>query len=439
MNLEYIFYALIPFLTLLQGVLFAILAFLRYRREERYSDKWLALSLIFIALEGVPYMLGWLGIDMLWEKFTYLPWDGFWLASAPTLYLFLKSLTNETWRFNWRKEGWYYLPYFIYFIEHSIVGIWGQFDRPLVMWWWNEFKLPNLFYTILSMAVSIYFFIAAYRLYQGYQKWSLENFSNAEKVDYQWFRNFLVIQFTLFVIGKLNNIYSDYISGLMGHTQYDVMWLGYLTDTILIYYLSISSYLQERVKGINFSAKPFAVDTIFEKEPTESEKMPLIFEEKPVVFEDFELKNDVELEKNAIESPKNAQNTEGGILPNLEVAKLKAGLTEAELAVWKQRVLRYFDQEKPYLNPELSLSDIAEQLKTNTSVLSAVINSGFDKNFNDFVNSYRIEDFKTKINTPQYKHLTLLAVAFDCGFNSKTTFNRAFKKLVGQNPSEFQR
>ena len=96
-------------------------------------------------------------------------------------------------------------------------------------------------------------------------------------------------------------------------------------------------------------------------------------------------------------------------------------------------------KEKPYLQPDLTLSDLAATLKTNTSILSLAINAGFGKNFNDFINEYRVEDFKAKMASKEFQHLTLLAVAFESGFNSKTTFNRAFKKFTNQNPSDFQK
>ncbi|HRG21146.1 MAG TPA: helix-turn-helix domain-containing protein [Saprospiraceae bacterium] len=64
-------------------------------------------------------------------------------------------------------------------------------------------------------------------------------------------------------------------------------------------------------------------------------------------------------------------------------------------------------------------------------------NQDLDKNFNDFVNQYRIDEFLRKIKDPQNSHLTLLAVALDSGFNSKSTFNRAFKKMMGTSPREF--
>ena len=104
----------------------------------------------------------------------------------------------------------------------------------------------------------------------------------------------------------------------------------------------------------------------------------------------------------------------------------------------KSKIENVMVREKLYLEPELSLSDLAQKLKTNTSVLSAAINSNFGKNFNDFVNEYRVEEFKKQIKLSQNQNYTLLAIAFDCGFNSKATFNRAFKKFTGQSPSRFE-
>ena len=93
--------------------------------------------------------------------------------------------------------------------------------------------------------------------------------------------------------------------------------------------------------------------------------------------------------------------------------------------------------EQPWLEPELTLTELAHRLRTNPSVLSRVINSGCGQNFNDFVNSYRVEAFKEAVKNPKNKHLSLLGIALDCGFNSKATFNRAFKKFTGLLPKEF--
>jgi AraC-like DNA-binding protein len=93
--------------------------------------------------------------------------------------------------------------------------------------------------------------------------------------------------------------------------------------------------------------------------------------------------------------------------------------------------------EKPHLDPDLSLPDLARRLRTNPVVLSAVINAGAGKNFNDFINEYRVGEFKQQVRMPANAHLSFLGLALDCGFNSKATFNRAFKKFTGTSPKEF--
>ncbi len=104
---------------------------------------------------------------------------------------------------------------------------------------------------------------------------------------------------------------------------------------------------------------------------------------------------------------------------------------------WKLKILHLVEHEKAYQDAELSLVQMAKQLKTNPTILSKVINQGFGKNFNDFVNHYRIEAVKEKLQAGEQKTQTLLGIAYDCGFNSKATFNRAFKKATGTSPKEW--
>lgn len=110
---------------------------------------------------------------------------------------------------------------------------------------------------------------------------------------------------------------------------------------------------------------------------------------------------------------------------------------EHELLGWKNKLLKLMEEDKIYLDPELSLSRLAMILKTNTTLLSALINSQFNKNFNDFINEYRINEYQKRIKMPHNQHLSNFGVALDSGFNSKATFNRAFKKLNGVSPKEF--
>jgi AraC-like DNA-binding protein len=116
-------------------------------------------------------------------------------------------------------------------------------------------------------------------------------------------------------------------------------------------------------------------------------------------------------------------------------ATTKTPFPKAEMEARKTALLQFFDTQQPWLDPELTLSQLAAQTGMNASQLSFLLNTGFEKNFNDFVNSYRVAAVEAQKNNPAYAHLSLLGIAFECGFNSKATFNRAFKKITGRTPS----
>jgi AraC-like DNA-binding protein len=113
--------------------------------------------------------------------------------------------------------------------------------------------------------------------------------------------------------------------------------------------------------------------------------------------------------------------------------------TPSELELRRAELAAYMESAQPWLDPELNLTSLAEQLGLNTVQLSFLINNAFGQNFNDFVNAFRVEAVKEKLATPELQHYSLLAIAFESGFNSKATFNRAFKKRTGDAPSRYQR
>ena len=97
------------------------------------------------------------------------------------------------------------------------------------------------------------------------------------------------------------------------------------------------------------------------------------------------------------------------------------------------------NEEKPFLDGDISLISLAGSLDINPKVLSYVINEQINKNFNQYINDWRIEEVKKRLNDKSYDHFKMLSIAFDCGFNSKSTFNLAFKKATGLSPSEYRK
>ena len=93
--------------------------------------------------------------------------------------------------------------------------------------------------------------------------------------------------------------------------------------------------------------------------------------------------------------------------------------------------------EKIFKKEELSLAQLAQLLGVHPNYLSQVINSYEHKSFYDYINTLRVEEFKSQVLLPENSRYTLLSLAFECGFNSKTAFNRNFKKITGLSPSEY--
>lgn len=116
---------------------------------------------------------------------------------------------------------------------------------------------------------------------------------------------------------------------------------------------------------------------------------------------------------------------------------LKSGLKDTDAEQLHLRLNEYMKLEKPYLNSDISLSKLGDSFGVHPNYLSQVINERENKNFYDYINGYRIEEFKRMASDPKKKNLTLLALAFESGFNSKSAFNNCFKRLTHQTPSDY--
>jgi AraC-like DNA-binding protein len=115
----------------------------------------------------------------------------------------------------------------------------------------------------------------------------------------------------------------------------------------------------------------------------------------------------------------------------------KSGLSEEASEELHQKLKSLMTEENLYRKSDLSINDLAEKLSVHANYLSQVINQKDKKNFYDFVNTYRMEEFKRLIAQQKNQQFTLLSLAYDCGFSSKTSFNRYFKKVTGKTPSEY--
>ena len=355
--------------------LLAILLWLRGWREERLSDTMLGFVLFLLAQELQDYTFGFAGINFLWDEMNGFPRSTM-LLFGPAVYFYLNAQINRDFRFS-GKDLLNLIPYLLYFFFNLAIFLQGK----VVVNHWQENQIGNIFNIAERLAILIsliYYFTKSLKIYKHYRSWTETQFSDTEAVSFVWFRNFLYV----IIIGQVFKWLWFGIDEVMNLDFYQDWWWN-LTEVLVVCYVGIKGYSQVQSKKLFFN----------EKLTVKNENLVESFSKNETIPQDFE--------------------------------------------IWKTKILKLMNEDKIYLEPELSLSDLAIKLKTNTSVLSSVINTIFGKNFNDFINEFRVEEFKKQMQNAYNQHFTLLAIAFDCGFNSKATFNRAIKKFTGQSPKDF--
>jgi AraC-like DNA-binding protein len=128
-----------------------------------------------------------------------------------------------------------------------------------------------------------------------------------------------------------------------------------------------------------------------------------------------------------------------GITQNETTKYLGSNLTPSQIEEYKKQLLTLLRTEKSFLDPQVSLTDLSEKLSVSTKHLSQVINQSFNKSFFDFINTYRIQEVQQILKESMDDKMTVLEAMYQAGFNSKSSFNTAFKKETGQTPTEFRK
>jgi AraC-like DNA-binding protein len=426
---------LLPFF--LQGVIVAAVLWARRRREDTAADGWLALLLLLFAVRLAQWMLGFAGWydshDARTTFMFYWPFSN-WLAVGPTLYFYFRSLTNQEFRLQ-RRHWWHFVPALTFGAWLLVVfgydiGWWhGLQGRPLPSHFgtkgplasWADYQPMGLLADTLGYFSVLAYAVHTLRAYRKYAHYLNDNFSDTEQLRFRWLRNVLVAV----VVGTCVTLLFGVVNLFITPLNYVQNWYDYLFTGLLIYYLSISGLLT----GYRLAALRFQLPAAAAAPTTPSSGV----DAAPATDTRIVSATVSGLATPPVLSlPLVADNT--GEEPVETAAE-----PDAELTRWTARLLAHMEATRPYLESELTLGELAAQLRTNTSWLSRVINTGCGQNFNDFINEYRVCEAERRLRDPQFRHYTLLAVALEAGFNSKSTFNRVFKKLRGQTPSEIAR
>lgn len=375
----------LPLLILvLQGLIFVVLLLTRYFKKHNYSDLFLGLILLLTCYAQTCYTVGFMG---WYDTFKTTKINYFLInigvALAPLIYLYVKSVTESNFKF--KKVYWWHFALALLVVAFKI----GTYTYDALQPGFDDVQngilklsldeaIVQEILSYISPTHMLLYLAFTFQLFYNYRKKIIQYFSNIYKLELNWILTFLI----LFSISFLYDTVQEIIDLSFTDLGYQERWWLNLYLAIITLFIGIKGYYTDTTK-LN--------------------KLKFSFSPKTIGIPEY--KNEME----------------------------DKSIADEELLLVKNLM----ENEKAYLNPELNLADLAKQANLTRGQLSEIINSGFNKNFNDFVNGYRVEAFKNKLKENKHQQMSLLGIAQDCGFNSKATFNRVFKKLTNYSPTEY--
>ncbi len=375
-----------------QALYFAGLLLVRGHRYGRGSDLLAALILLAGSLFVAQWMLGFAGWydahDWRTTLMFYVKWNHL-AALGPLIYFYFRSLTNTNFRWH-PRDALHFLPAAVLLVPalaalcYDWIYVFGVRDTAFTYFhgtrgpaqeWLNEGG--GFDETVVSVLVWVQlsaYLLVTVRDYRHYRAYLCREFSNPDELELRGLRGILYLFLAGLSLMLLVDTYTTYVTG----ATYTSMWWRFFCMSVLIYLLAIQFYalVPERTRALRFRA-----------------------------------------------------DTEGADAGAMQIP-------DPALALLVTRLQDRMRDHCDYLDPDLRLRDLAERLGTSPTLLSRAINGTLDLNFNDYVNGLRCRHFLEKVEAGEHRLHTLLSLAIDCGFNSKSTFNRAFRKCEGFSPKE---
>jgi len=358
---------------------FFIAFLLLTKKNKALSDKILAIWVIVIGIHLLNYYLHQMGY---WEKYPHLVGIGapFPLLHGPLLYLYtLYSLrTDASFR---RMDYLHFMPTILaYLYMFNFFFFYTAEEKAMIdSGESSDFAVFTAILLVAFIISGITYPILAYRLTRKHKRKVDNNFSYEEGINLRWLQNCIYAIGIVYIIAGVVIVLRN---GLDVTFSFNVDYVFY---SILILFIFYMGYF-----GIRHQ----------------------------------------DMFTNNMETPVPMQSQ----IPTEEKYK-KTGLKDQKINELHKELLSFMDANKPYLDPKVSLSGLADQLNISTNQLSQVINQKEQVNFHDFINQYRTEEFIRRAS--ENTSFSLLAHALDSGFNSKSSFNSVFKKQKGMTPSQF--
>jgi len=374
----------IELLTAFQAFLFAVYL-LTSGKKKNISNILIALFLVILGLNVshvyVDYFLepAFPTLLILYKMTVFL--------MVPSLFLYIKSSISPDFKLEW-FDAWHLLPFAVF----NIILIPDYYlenlkETPVE----NEFhNLYTIFFFIGFYLQAFVYLIGGFMLLKRLKELYFENFSNTDMSRYHYLYTLNSLVIIVFILSAIKNFIMYRVEGsIIDYASHIVLF------AILIFFCWII------FKGLH----------------------------SPELFVGFDVGHHTIKEMIEEEEVVTTNKKGGDISPEMIIQYSKMG----------DKVNMYMKDNKPYLNASLSLFDLAQNIDVPAKELSIYINHYLNKHFFDFINEYRINKAKEILKDPKKNDFTVLEILYDVGFNSKSSFNTAFKKYTGLTPTQFRK
>lgn len=411
----------ILFFFFAQGIIFSFLLLKKGIQDKDVSSRWLSFFVFLCTLYISPWVAGhgnWYAVQPYQDILFYVPTQlVFWIG--PVIWTYTQSLLNRSFKLT-RRHLLHFLPGLIYLIYALVIFL---VDKVILQEYYfyadGRDKDLDKWYQISGLISMVIYFLLSLQYYTRYEKLTVNLLSFADQVRFKWVRQYLVA----FLIMQVLRVVFLWLYPEWG--SFGNKWWYYLCFAILYSYIALTGYANtvKSAIAIRLSGEEGQILSGIESERDSFKKSPST---------ESGSRESQAGEKGSIE-----EDSGGHALSGNDSEQNSSGQNSMENPELKPEILDLIAHQEFYRNPLLTLGDLADSLGTNTRTVSRAINQGFGMNFNDLVNHYRVEAVKRCFSNGDHEKITLLAIAFECGFNSKTTFNRAFKKHASLSPKTY--
>ena len=326
---------------------------------------------------------------------------------GPTLYLYALLVATDSRSFN---KIWllHFLPYVLNML-YFLPFIFSSADTKLAMVQQvmrDQTPLDIQIIESLKYVHGIVYVVLTIRLLQFHSSRLKDRFSSIERINLNWLR-----YLTTGIVAVWAVAIGEYVLGEFGLEIPDIGDLTPIAVAVFVYAIGYLGLRQPEIFGGARMPTPVLGLPVLAASPGGNER----FEERET------------------------ENQPDGTEPDAPSKYKKSGLTTDRAEAILNSLTRLMEEQKPFSRSTLTLQELSDELRVSAHNLSEVINTRLDKNFFDFVNGFRVREVQQRLVDPNYSHLTILAIAQDAGFNSKSAFNTIFKKLTNTTPSEHRK